>query len=76
MKQSKTVPLGLCTVEGRVRQTTRKPRGFDQLPRLADREEDVQVFTDVDSDANVTVSECVFSDDENVEQSAIQLEPV
>ena len=46
-----------------------------QVPFIADNEEeDVQVFTDVDSDA--TVSECAFSDDEIVEQSAVQLEPV
>ena len=47
-----------------------------QVPFIADNEEeDVQVFTDVDSDA--TVSECASPpDDEIVEQNAAQLEPV
>ena len=45
------------------------------VPFIADNEEeDVQDFADVDSDA--TVSECVFSDDEIVEQSAVQPEPL
>ena len=46
-----------------------------QVPFVADNEEeDVQDFADVDSDA--TVSECAFSDDEIVEQSAVQPEPL
>ena len=46
-----------------------------QVPFLADNEEyGLQDFADVDSDA--TVSECACSDDEIVQQSAVQPEPL